>query len=183
MMQNSDAETIRPSEIGWFATLVTRDGVTITVRAVLPTDGPILEDLFENVSPADLRFRFLSGLRHVDKDRIAQMVAVDYRNTISFLAFEGDRPVATAMLAIEPDRVTAEVAISVRTDMKGRGIGWTLLQHVICYAKANGIEHIKSTESRDNTVTIGLERDAGFEIAQCEGDPADAVASRALTED
>lgn len=177
------AETNTHADNEWNTTFVTRANVTMTVRAVLPTDGPLLADLFENISPDDLRFRFLSGLRHVDKARIAQMIDVDPRYGITFLAFENRHPIATAMLAAEPNHPKAEVAISVRSDMKGRGIGWTLLQHVLRYAKANGIEQVESMESRDNDEALGVERDAGFAIHPCDGDPADMVASKTLASD
>lgn len=182
MMQIPDTTPIMSAEERWNTTLVTRGGVTMFVRGVLPTDGPILRHLFEHVSPDDLRFRFLAGLRHLDEGRIAQMIDVDHHSRMTFLAFEGDLPVATAMLAAEPDRIRAEVAISVCTDMKGRGIGWSLLQHVLSYAREEGIDRVESMESRDNVLTLALERDAGFGIHPCEGDPADVVASKALSE-
>jgi acetyltransferase len=182
-MLNPDPQMIISADLGGNVKLHTRGGITMDVRAVLPTDAAILADLFDNVSPMDLRFRFLSGLRHVDAARIAQMVDVDYRGSITFIAFEGERPIATAMLAAGPDRVKADVAVTVRSDMKNRGIGWTLLQHVLRYARANGIEHVESMESRDNAATLGLERDAGFAVYPCEGDPADVIASKKLVMD
>ena len=182
-MLSSDVKAITPAEVGWDVTLLTRGGVTMQVRAVLPTDAPILAELFDHVSPADLRFRFLSGLRHIDAARIAQMIDVDYRASITFIAFDGERPIATVMLAAAPDRARADIAVSVRSDMKDRGIGWTLLQHVLRYARANGIEHVESMESRDNNAALGLERDAGFDVHPCEGDPADVVASKILVKE
>ena len=96
------------------ATLVTRDGVVVEVRPVQASDEPVLAALFEHVSPADLRFRFLSGMRHVDHARIADMVHVDYVRTITFIAFDqAGEPLATAMLAADAALKTAEVAISV----------------------------------------------------------------------
>lgn len=179
-MPSPAAETTISHDTSWDATLTTRGGVTMAVRAVRPTDASILVDLFENVSPADLRFRFLSGLRHVDAARVQQMIDVDHRLGITFLAFAGGMPIATAMLVAQPDRSTAEVAISVRSDSKGRGIGWTLLQHVLRFAAAAGIERVESTESRANGEALALERDAGFGIRTCEGDPADVIASKSL---
>ena len=166
----------------WNATLITRGGVVMGVRPVLPTDGKILEALFERLSPSDLHFRFLSSMRHVDQARIASMVNVDYDRTITFLAFDGTgEPIATAMLAAVPGSKDAEIALSVRSDMKGRGVGWTLLQHVIRYGEARGFENVRSTESRQNSETIGLERDAGFQFQTCDGDPADVMAIKHLT--
>lgn len=165
----------------WTKTLTTRDGVVLSVRPVCGTDEVIVEALFERVSPPDLRFRFLSSMRHVDHARITDMVHVDYDRTISFLAFDGTgEAVATAMLAADENMVEAEVAISVRSDMKGRGVGWTLLQHVLDYGRARGFATIRSVESRQNTETIGLERDAGFEFRSCDGDASDVVATKSL---
>jgi acetyltransferase len=163
----------------WNETFVTRGDVTMAVRAVLPTDAPILVELFAHVSPADLRSRFLSGLLHVDAGRIRQMIDIDYRNTITFLAFADGRPIATAMFAADARRI-GEVAISVRSDMKARGVGWTLLQHVMRFAKAHGVDRVESMESRASAATISLEQDAGFTVRQCEGDPADIIATRQL---
>lgn len=163
-------------------TLITRGGVVMKVRPVLPTDKPILEALFEHVTPNDLRFRFLSSMRHVDDVRIADMIDVDHDRQETFLAFEDEKPIATAMLAAEPGQKDAEVAISVRSDMKGKGVGWTLLHHVISCAKAKGFQSIHSLESRENRTTIDLEREAGFELHGCEGDPADVIATKTLAE-
>lgn len=162
-------------------TLTTRGGVVMSVRPVRPTDEPIVEAFFERVSPADLRLRFLSSLRHVDHERIQSMVQVDYNRTITFLAFDstGD-PIATAMLVADDDRKTAEMAISVRTDMKGRGVGWSLLQHVLRYGKARGFTAIRSFESRQSAETLAVERDAGFEFEMCDGDAPDVIAVKHL---
>jgi acetyltransferase len=179
-MPHPAAETIISPDTRWDATLTTRGGVTMAVRAVRTTDASILADLFENISPADLRFRFLSGLRHVDAARIQQMIAVDYLQSITFLAFVGETPIATAMLVARADRLTAEVAVSVRSDSKGQGVGWTLLQHVLRFATAVGIERVESTESRANSEALTLERDAGFGFRTCEDDPADMIAGKSL---
>lgn len=166
---------------GWARTLTTRDGVVMTVRPVLATDEAILQALFERITPADLRFRFLSAMRHVDHARIADMVHVDYVHTVTFIAFDTDGvAIATAMLAADKALKDAEVAISVRSDMKGRGVGWSLLQHVLTYGRARGFASISSVESRQNGETIAVERDAGFTFRACEGDSADVVATISL---
>ncbi|MFX8106588.1 hypothetical protein ABTK92_19910, partial [Acinetobacter baumannii] len=87
------------------------------VRPVLPTDEAALGAFFAHVSPDDLRFRFLSGLRVVGHDRLAAMCQIDYRRTMNFLAFVPDGTlVATAMLAADADLARAELAVSVRHD-------------------------------------------------------------------
>lgn len=76
------------------------------MRPVRADDEPLLAAFFPQVAPEDLRFRFLTGLSRVSYDRLAMMVRVDYRCTISFLAFDADGQslIATAMLVSDPAR-------------------------------------------------------------------------------
>ena len=163
---------IRPPPMAWSADLLTRSGFAFHVRPVRSDDEPLLAEFFEHVSPEDIRFRFLRGLVHVDHERIAAMVRVDYRRTISFLAFEpGSRSViATAMLAADPDRTRAEVALVTRADMRERGLSWTLFEHVLHYAETERIGVVEALEFSDHDAAIGMAREMGF---ACSADPDD----------
>ena len=156
---------IQPYPAEWEAELTTRSGVALHVRPVRPDDEAALADMFAAVSPEDLRFRFLSAVRTVGRDRLVPMTQVDYRRTINFLAFAGGQLVASAMLASDPDGERAELALAVRADFKGKGVSWKLVDHVMRYARVRGIKTVESIESRDNHAAIALEREAGFEVA------------------
>ena len=156
---------IRPVPVEWTADLVTQSGLKLHIRPVQPHDEEVLAGFFRNVAPDDLRFRFLSGVREVGHDRLAAMTQIDYRRTMHFLAFTGDGTlIASAVLASDPDRVRAELAVSVHAGYKKRGVSWTLVEHVMRYAKAEGLEVVESVESRDNQAALALEREAGFAI-------------------
>ncbi len=154
---------IRPVPSEWAADLVTRDGVALHVRPVVPADETEVADLFAHLAPEDLRFRFLTSLREVGRDRLVPMTQVDYRRTINFLAFAGGKLIATAMLACDADRTRGELAVSVHREWKGKGVSWTLVQHVLHYAKAESIATVESVESADNYAALALEREMGFE--------------------
>lgn len=156
---------IEPYPAAWEACVTTRSDVALHIRPVRPDDEAALAEMFAAVSAEDLRFRFLSGVSRVGHDRLVPMTQVDYRRTINFLAFAGEQLVASAMLASDPDGERAELALAVRADFKGKGVSWTLVDHVMRYARAKGIETVESVESRDNHAAIALEREAGFEIA------------------
>lgn len=166
----------------WSADLPTRAGVLLHVRPVLPEDGPVMEQLFAALSPTDLRHRFLSAVRHVDAARISRMIQVDYGRTISFMAFAEGEPVATAMLVVEAEgpQDEAEIAIVVRSDLKGHGIGWTLLEHMLRYAEARGFKSVRSIEAGDNVETIALEREMGFTIRLGVDGAHERIATRPL---
>ena len=151
----------------------TRSGFTFRVRTAADSDDPLLSDFFAHVSEDDLRFRFLSATRHVSEAQLRAMTHVDHRQTECFLAFTQDRSllVATAMLACDPARAHAEVAIAIRADHKARGIGWELLHYVADIAAARGLQTIESLESRANRAAIEIEEDSGFHMESVPDDP------------
>jgi GNAT superfamily N-acetyltransferase len=163
------------------AELKTWSGYLFNVRPVEPTDEEKLVDFFTHVSPSDLRFRFLSPVQHVSGDSLKRLTSVDHDRTEDYLAFDVDGTlIATAMLAADDALERAEVAISVRSDFKGRGIGWTLLDHVARCAKAKGIRVLEAIEDRANRQAIELEKEMGFTAKALPGDPTLLLVSKRL---
>lgn len=174
--------TLEPSEIGsakatvpddWSYDLVTRAGVVLHVRPANPDDETLLAEFFAHVTPEDLRFRFLDGMREVSHERLLAMTHVDHELTENFLALaEGGRAIiATAMVAFDRSMTKAEVAMSVRADYKHKGVAWELLRHVARYAEARGVMALESIESRENHEAIELEREQGFVAVTYPDDP------------
>ena len=145
--------------------LTTKSGFQFQVRVAHPDDEAILAALFANVTPRDLRFRFLSAVRVVSHNQIVKLVADSDRKSISFLACcpRDGTVIATGMLVMEADGTSAEVALAVRADMKQHGISWSLLRHILAHAKACGVKAVESIESADHIAAIALETEMGFE--------------------
>lgn len=180
--QTTSRLVVRPAPMKWATTLVTQAGLRFFVRPVRADDEPLLADFFTHVSPEDLRFRFLTGLNIVDHDRLTMMTRVDYRRTISFLAFAEDRKavIATAMLAADPDRTRAEVALTTRSDMKMKGLSWTLFEYVLRYAKAERIGTVEAIECADHEAALRMEREMGFTCVADPDDPTIRIVRREL---
>lgn len=153
--------------------LMTHTGLMLHVRAVKPEDEPLLAEFFRHVTPEDLRFRFLGGVREVSHERLLAMTKVDHVTTEHFLAFSGgsDAIIAAALVACDPSMTKAEVAISVRADDKHKGVGWEMLRHVARYAQAHGVKTLESLESRENHEAIELEQEQGFVAVPYPDDP------------
>lgn len=175
---------IRPWPSEWCAKLMTRSGFSFQVRPIRPDDESALGQFFTHVAPEDLRFRFLTGIRVIDRERLAAMTQIDYRRRITFIALdEAERIIAEATLATDPDGERAEVALSIRSDHKQRGISWTLLEHTLHYARAQGVRIVESVESATNDAAIALEREMGFTSTSCPGDPTLRIVRMALDQD
>jgi GNAT superfamily N-acetyltransferase len=166
----SEAATLMLSE--WSAQLTTRSGLELNVRPASPQDEQAVSDFFGKVSPDDLRFRFLSSLKSVGAGLVHKLVDVDHTATENLLAFEAKDGglAATAMIAADEQSSDAEVAISVRSDLKGRGVGWAMLQHACDYARARGFKQLHTVELSDNRLAISLEQEMGFTGRPCPDD-------------
>lgn len=164
--------------------LVTRTAYRFEVRPAGPCDEAELASFFGHVTQEDLRFRFLTAVRQVGQDEIERLTHIDHKGTENFLAFDADNGVlvATAMIAADTAGQTAEVAIAIRSDFKSRGLGWTLLEHVTKFARSRGIRTLESMESRENHSAIELEREMGFSVRSCPGDPTTVIVSTELGE-
>ncbi len=70
------------------------------------------------------------------------------------------------MVRIHSDSVyeTAEYAILLRSDIKGRGLGWTLMQLIIEYARSEGLKTIWGDVLAENSAMLAMCRDLGFEV-------------------
>lgn len=184
----SDQSTIEtapasPGELpDWCAELTTRSGTMLLVRPVSPDDKARLADFFEHVLPEDIRFRFLSPLKHVGHDLLARLVGVDHIYDENYLAFaeDGETLLASAMIVSTSDSSEAEVAIAVRSDHRHMGVGWTMLNYVAGIAERNGMRSIISYECADNRETIDLEREMGFTASFCPDEPRLVLLRKAL---
>lgn len=161
-------------------TLTTRSGLVLSVRLATEADEPALSAFFDQVSRADRRFRFLSAGEHVSHEQLQPLVHADHFRSESYLAFDaatGDL-VASALLACDAALDTAEVAVSVREDYKGRGAGWAMLDLLAQEGQRRGVRRVISIESRANHAAIEVERDKGFTPEPCEGDPTLVILSK-----
>jgi RimJ/RimL family protein N-acetyltransferase len=138
------------------------------VRPVCADDEAALAKFFKHVTPDDIRFRFLTGMKYVGRERLFTMADVDHRQTENFIAFVDDDSeiIATAMLACDADLERGEVAIAIRSDFKNDGVGWEMLKLVTRHANSIGVKIIESIESPENHAAIDIEREMGF-IRRC----------------
>lgn len=166
----------------WSAQLTTRTGLKLKVRSASLDDQETLVDFFGRVTPADLRFRFLSSLKTVGLALAHDLVDVDHTGRENLLAFDSKDGslAATAMVAADEEADGAEVAVAVRADLKSQGIGWAMLKHACDYAKARGFKRLHSVESCDNQSAISLEREMGFTARPCPDDMSLTILSKNL---
>lgn len=147
----------------WVAELTTRAGVALHVRPAAHSDRAALKTFFRTVNVEDLHHRFFDDADQVSDAEISAMIADQDSGSVTFLALNHEQAViACATLSDAPEGDTAEVALSVDQTAKGKGVSWTLLEHVLAYARSHGLKLVTSLESGDDRTAINLEREMGF---------------------
>jgi len=157
---------IRPYPTEWQRQIKLQDGTAILVRPVRPEDEPLYVPFFAAVTPADLRLRFFAPVKEFSHTFIARFTQIDYARAMAFIAIE---EATGAMLGVvrlhaDADYASGEYAILVRSDLKGRGLGWLLMQLIIEYARAEGIRSIHGQVLQENTTMLEMCRELGFQI-------------------
>jgi len=146
----------------------------VFVRPIRPDDESLYESMIARMDAGDLRLRFFSPQRHMSRKFLARLTQIDYGREIAFVALT---PGETEMLAVarffaDPDYRTAEYAVMTRSDLKGRGLGWRMMRHLIDYARAEGLERLHGSVLAENTTMLRMCRDLGFQIRHDPEDPA-----------
>jgi len=147
-----------------------RDGTSLRVRPLRPEDEPMLHDLAAHMSHEDLRLRFFTPVRGLTHTVAARLSQLDYDRELALLA-EHDVAVGVAHFFADPDNFRAEYAIAVRSDWKGRGVGYLLMKRLIYIAGQRGIGELVGEVLRENEPMLQMCRELGFTIVS---DPRDA---------
>ena len=146
-----------------------RDGTVVQVRPVRPEDEPLLQDLAGHRA-RDLRLRFFTAVRGLTHAVAARLSQIDYDREMALLALHGGVVLGVAHFFADPDRQRAEYAIAVRTDWKGRGVGYLLMNRLIDIARQCGIGELVGEVLPENWPMLQICRALGFTVAP---DPED----------
>lgn len=144
--------------------VVLRDGSTVHIRVMRPTDEPALLALLQSLSEESRWLRFYSYASGSALANEAHREA-NLDNTFGLLAFTGAeaRVVGHAFYAgIDTHR--AEVAFTIANDFQGRGLGSMLLGQLAEVAAANGIQVFEAEVVAANHAMLSVFRASGFPL-------------------
>jgi acetyltransferase len=158
---------IRPYPNQWERWTETADGERILIRPIKPADEHLYGDFIAKLSPEDIRFRFLAPRKEFSHKAIARFTQIDYARAMAFVALNKDETelLGVARLSADPDYSQGEYAVIVRSDLKGAGIGWILMRHLIHYAEKEGLVVLNGDVLAGNERMLEMCRSLGFEIA------------------
>ena len=135
-----------------------RDGSTLAVRPIEPGDKEGLERGFEKLSEDSRYKRFLSPTPRLSDAQLRYLTEVDHHDHEALVAIagDGDGPGVARFVRLADDPDAAEVAVAVRDDWQGRGVGTGLLRALVERAREEGIERFTATALASNHEVIDL---------------------------
>lgn len=156
----------RSDDPQWQRHLVLGDGWRVFVRPLRPDDDLLDRDLLAHVSREDLRLRFFDSIREFSPQFIAALTQLDYTRAMAFIAIDevSHETLGVVRLHSDPTREAGEYAVLLRSDLKGRGLGWALMQLIIEYAKFAGLRRIYGEILRENSIMLKMCRELGFTV-------------------
>jgi acetyltransferase len=168
---------IRPYPIQWEKTYRLANGSEVFVRPIRPEDELFYAQFMPRMDPEDVRLRMFMPVREFSHEFLARMTQIDYAREMAFVALRSDGKGEQEMLGgarffADPDYEKGEYAILIRSDLKGHGLGWILMRHLIIYAKSEGLKTLYGSVLVENTGMLQMCRELGFSI---ERDPEDGA--------
>ena len=157
---------IRPYPKAWERHLVLPDGNRIFVRPIRPEDEALYPAFLSAVTQDDLRLRFFAPVKEFTHPFIARFTQIDYARAMAFIALDATgQMLGVVRIHSDSEYRSGEYAILVRSDLKGHGLGWLLMELMIEYARAEGLESIRGQVLHENRTMLQMCRQLGFHIA------------------
>lgn len=160
-----------PEHLAIHRTTRSGQGLEILLRPVRISDEPLIKEFFYSLSDESLYSRFISARRNVPREVRQEVVAVDYSRDMVILAVveEKDGPeqetvVGVGQYSLNRDMHTADVALVVRDDFQGKGVGSELLHYLTYLAKRQGLLGFSAEVLVTNRPMMALFEGMGFEI-------------------
>jgi RimJ/RimL family protein N-acetyltransferase len=147
----------------------TSGGLEILLRPIRISDETIAKDFFYSLSDQSMYRRFMSVRTDMPHERLQQFVVIDYKREMVILAvLESESKqhtiVGIGQYGIDETSHVAEVAVVVRDDMQGRGIGTELLSYMTLLAKRQGLLGFTAEVLVENQPMMHLFERGGFDI-------------------
>ena len=147
------------------------DGTRVLMRPLRPEDAALYPEFLTHVTLEDSRLRFFSAIKELSEERIAQLTHLDYARAMAFIALDEvtAKMLGVVRLHLDNNREGGEYAVIVRSELKGHGLGWLLMQRMIAYARSLGLKRVYGQVLAENATMLRMCAELGFHI---EDDPS-----------
>lgn len=148
--------------------LTLKNGKTVFLRPIMPTDEHLVVGLFQKLSPESLYFRFLMRLDALPKDILYRFTHVNYNTEFALVAIieeDGkDAIIAIARYGHTPHEILPDIAIAVRDDWHHFGLGKALFKKLVEIGKEHGIYRFGGMIDPQNKIILQTLSELGYTV-------------------
>ena len=157
-------------------------GEKVLIRHLKPEDAALYPDFLDEVTPDDLRLRFFIPMREVSNDLIEKLIHYDPEHAMAFIAIAEGSGRMLGVVRLHDDAIGegGEFAILVRSHLKGHGLGWLLMKHMIAYAQEKDLENVHGQVLADNATMLQMCAELGFQVSDDSGERGMKVVNLSL---
>jgi acetyltransferase len=158
--------SIRPYPTEWEESIALPDGRSVFVRPARPEDEGRYLDFFSKMTAEDMRLRFFQRVHDLGHAFVARLTQIDYARAMAFVALDprSGEMLGGVRLHGDPGGGDGEYAVSVRSDLKGIGLGRALMIQIIRYARREGYARIHGEVLAENRQMLQLCEKLGFSL-------------------
>lgn len=139
-----------------------------TVRPLHAGDEPRLQEFFQSHTPDTIYERYGCLVSTMTAERASALVNVDQTRDCALGIFApapgGELLLAVGRYCLDTSGGAAELAFVVRENMRGLGMGTTLLRLLTQTARARGLARLWAQTNNHNADMLGIFRRAGFTL-------------------
>ena len=166
-------------------TLSTIAGRQFELRPIRASDAESYDRLVSTLSPEDRRYRFFSAFAKLPPGLRDSLTNVDHTTHEAFVAAacgpeRCDDISGVVRMIMDGSGGEAEYAIIVSSRLRGVGLGYSLMQYVIDYARYIGLERLRGDVMTANKAMLQMCRELGFEQRRHPEDPTVSVVTLTL---
>jgi acetyltransferase len=142
------------------------DGEKVFIRPLTVADAALYPDFLDDVTADDLRLRFFAAMREVNPDLIDKLIHYDHAHAMAFIAIAeaSGKMLGVVRLHDDAEGKNGEFAILLRSHLKGHGLGWLMMKHMIANAKAKGLKTVRGQVLNENVTMLQMCGELGFHI-------------------
>jgi GNAT superfamily N-acetyltransferase len=152
------------------------DGSDLVLRSIHPDDFTALQRGFRNLTPDEVRMRFLHPLTDLVEPVARSLCDVDPDTSLAIVLIDPPQTRdpeihAVARAYIDPTTLAAEFAIIVQRRYAGKGFGTLLMHRLIDACRARGAVEMWGDVFLDNGAMLALTDRLGFHRQSQPHDP------------
>jgi RimJ/RimL family protein N-acetyltransferase/acyl CoA:acetate/3-ketoacid CoA transferase beta subunit len=144
-----------------------KDGSTVLLRPVKPTDERIVQEFFYSMSDHEVYYRFLHAMKAFPRKDMQRLVNVDYHHEMAIVAVTGkighEQVVGLGRYMLGHDEMP-EVDFAVQDKFQGKGLGRAIMNSLVDIAKNRGIKGISACVMTENQASLRILYSLGYAV-------------------